>query len=145
MTRARRELRVTGTVQGVGFRPFVFRLATELALAGSVRNTAAGVIIDVEGERSALDEFALRLRSEAPPLARILSVEARELEPFGLTDFRIIESEGAPSPTALIPPDVALCADCAREIADPADRRFHYPFTNCTNCGPRFTIVTGIP
>jgi hydrogenase maturation protein HypF len=136
---------VRGTVQGVGFRPFVFRLATELALAGSVRNTAAGVIVEIEGERRALDEFATRLTSEAPPLARIVSVEARDTEPLGETGFHIVESEGAARPMALIPPDVALCADCAREIADPADRRFHYPFANCTNCGPRFTIVTGIP
>jgi hydrogenase maturation protein HypF len=145
MAQSRREIRVRGTVQGVGFRPFVHRLATELGLAGSVWNTAAGVIIDVEGERGALDEFAALLTKQAPPLSRISSVEMRELEPLDLTEFRIVESEGAASPTALIPPDVALCHDCAREIAEPADRRYEYPFTNCTNCGPRFTIVTGIP
>jgi hydrogenase maturation protein HypF len=143
--RARRKLIVQGTVQGVGFRPFVYRLATELGLGGSVRNTASGVVIDIEGEGSALDEFLARLLREAPPLSRISSVETRELEPLGLTEFRILESAAAASPTALIPPDVALCAECAREIADPADRRFEYPFTNCTNCGPRFTIVSGIP
>jgi hydrogenase maturation protein HypF len=139
------EIRVTGTVQGVGFRPFVYRLAEELGLAGSVRNTAAGVVIEVEGEEERVREFVQRVREEAPALARIASMEARELEPAGLEGFRIVESEGAPRPTALIPPDVALCADCAREIADPRDRRFGYPFTNCTNCGPRFTIVRGIP
>jgi len=136
---------VTGTVQGVGFRPFVFRLAGELGLAGSVRNTAAGVVIELEGERARVDEFARRLEAEAPPLARIASVASREVEPVGEVGFRIIESEAAARPTALIPPDVALCADCAREIADPTDRRHAYPFTNCTNCGPRFTIVRGIP
>jgi len=141
----RHEIRVTGTVQGVGFRPFVFRLAGELGLAGSVRNTSAGVVIEVEGERARVEAFARRLTSEAPPLARIASVESREVEPTGEAGFRIIESEAAARPTALIPPDVALCADCAREIADPTDRRHAYPFTNCTNCGPRFTIVRGIP
>jgi len=139
------EAQVKGTVQGVGFRPFVFRLAEELGLAGSVRNTAAGVVIEVEGERGKVEEFGRRLEAEAPPLARITSVETRELEPTGEMGFRIIESEARAQPTALIPPDVALCADCAREIADPADRRFGYPFTNCTNCGPRFSIVRGIP
>jgi len=141
----RYEARVKGTVQGVGFRPFVFRLATELGLAGSVRNTAEGVVIEVEGERARADEFLRRLEAEAPPLARIASVETRALEPDGLSEFCIIESEARAQPTALIPPDVALCADCAREIADPGDRRFGYPFTNCTNCGPRFSIVRGIP
>jgi len=141
----RRELRVTGTVQGVGFRPFVFRLAEELGLAGSVRNTAAGVIIEVEGPGEAVAAFGRRLETEAPPLARISSVEASDSQPTGEVGFRIIESEGARRPTALIPPDVALCEDCAQEIASPEDRRFGYAFTNCTNCGPRFTIVRGIP
>jgi len=141
----RRKIQVTGTVQGVGFRPFVFRLAGELGLAGSVRNTAAGVVIEVEGERARVEEFGRRLTSEAPPLSRIALVESRELEATGEAGFRIIESEDGARPTALIPPDVALCADCAREIADSAARRHAYPFTNCTNCGPRFTIVRGIP
>ncbi len=145
MRYARREITVRGTVQGVGFRPFVHRLSTELGLAGSVRNTAAGVIVEVEGEADALDRFVGLLAKQAPPLSRVSSVEAREVEPTGATGFTIIESASAAAPTALIPPDVALCADCAREIADPADRRHDYPFTNCTNCGPRFTIVTGIP
>ncbi len=145
MKLARRKFIITGTVQGVGFRPFVYRLAEELGLAGSVRNTASGVIIEAEGAREKIGKFARRVREEAPPLTRIASLETQELEPAGLTGFRIIESEAAPRPTALIPPDVALCADCAREIADPSDRRFGYPFTNCTNCGPRFTLVTGLP
>jgi len=143
--RERRELHVRGTVQGVGFRPFVYRLATELGLAGSVRNTAGGVVIQVEGEPAAVGEFTRRLLAEAPPLSRIIALETRETDPVGLTEFQIIGSEGAARPTALTPPDVALCADCATEIADTNDRRFCYPFTNCTNCGPRFTIVTGIP
>ena len=141
----RLEIRAAGTVQGVGFRPFVYRLATELGLAGSVRNTPAGVVIDVEGEEEHVAEFQRRLRDDAPPLARISSLTTRELEPTGEPGFRIIESEAAPRPTALIPPDVALCADCQREIGDSQDRRHVYPFTNCTNCGPRFSIVRGIP
>ncbi len=145
MNRSRRKLSLTGTVQGVGFRPFVFRLAQELGLAGVVRNTAGGVIIEVEGEQAKIEEFARRVRAEAPPLARIEAFEIEELEPLGDSGFRILASEGAPQPTALIPPDVALCEDCAREIEDAADRRFAYPFTNCTNCGPRFTLVTGLP
>jgi hydrogenase maturation protein HypF len=141
----RREVKVTGIVQGVGFRPFVYRLARSLGLAGSVRNTAAGVVVEVEGKQDSVEQFIKRLEEEAPPLARIASVEARELPTAGLSGFKIIESVGAPRPTALIPPDVALCADCAREIGDAGDRRFGYPFTNCTNCGPRFSIVRGIP
>ena len=145
MNTKRREAQVRGTVQGVGFRPFVYRLATSLGLAGSVRNTPSGVVIEVEGEQARVEEFARRLETEAPPLARIASVEMRELPAVGLSSFDIVESVGAKRPTALIPPDVALCADCAGEIADPQDRRFAYPFTNCTNCGPRFSIVRGIP
>jgi hydrogenase maturation protein HypF len=141
----RREVRVRGTVQGVGFRPFVHRLATSLQLAGSVRNTPAGVVIEVAGDPAALDEFGRRLTAEAPPLARITAVEVTALPPADLAGFHVIESMPGAQPTALIPPDVALCEDCARELTDPADRRFRYAFTNCTNCGPRFTIVTGIP
>ena len=145
MTRIRASTLVRGTVQGVGFRPFVYRLATSLGLAGMVRNSPRGVVIEVEGERQTISVFLERLTSEAPPLARITAVETSELEPAGLTQFEIIESAPGARPTALIPPDVALCPDCAREIGDPADRRFQYPFTNCTNCGPRFSIVLGIP
>ena len=132
-------------MQGVGFRPFVYRLATSLGLAGSVCNTAAGVVIEIEGPAESVEEFLRRLVAEAPPLARISLLAVRGREPAGLRGFRIIESAPGRRPTALIPPDVALCADCAREIGDPSDRRFGYPFTNCTNCGPRFTIVRGIP
>ena len=132
-------------MQGVGFRPFVFRLATSLGLAGSVRNTAEGVIIQVEGENASVEEFLRRLEQEAPPLARITAMHTQSLPPAGLEEFRIIESAAGAAPTTLIPPEVALCADCAREIADPRDRRFGYPFTNCTNCGPRFSLVQGLP
>lgn len=145
VTVVRCEARVKGTVQGVGFRPFVYRLATSLGLAGSVSNTPRGVVIEVEGGAETVSAFLERLVSSAPPLSRITGVETSELAPAGLRGFRIVESAAGPQPTALTPPDVALCADCAREIADPRDRRFAYAFTNCTNCGPRFSIVRGIP
>ena len=145
MSVIRSRISARGTVQGVGFRPFVYRLANSLGLAGLARNTPEGVVIEVEGDAKAVVEFIDRLGREAPPLSRIASLETAALPPTGVTEFRIIESEPGAQPTALIPPDVALCADCAREIADPADRRFGYPFTNCTNCGPRFSIVLGIP
>ncbi len=141
----RRRLLVTGTVQGVGFRPFVYRLATALGLAGSVRNTPEGVVVEVEGTAERAAEFQQRLSAEVPPLARIAEVEAQELAPTGESGFHIIHSAAGERPTALIPPDVALCDDCGREIGERQDRRFGYPFTNCTNCGPRFTIVLGIP
>jgi len=141
----RRRLLVRGTVQGVGFRPFVYRLATALGLAGSVRNTPEGVVVEVEGEAKQVAEFQQRLSVEGPPLARIAEVKAQELAPTGESGFHIIHSAAGERPTALIPPDVALCDDCAREIGERQDRRFGYPFTNCTNCGPRFTIVLGIP
>jgi len=145
LTRIRTSALVRGTVQGVGFRPFVYRLATSLGLAGMVRNSPRGVVIELEGERGAVSAFLERLTREAPPLASISAVETSELEPAGLTRFEIVDSAPGARPTALIPPDVALCPDCAREISDPIDRRFRYPFTNCTSCGPRFSIVLGIP
>ncbi len=145
MSIIRRETRVKGTVQGVGFRPFVYRLATSLGLAGSVRNTPRGVVIEIEGENETVAAFLQQLVSSAPPLSRISSLETSELPPIGRRGFEIIESAPGARPTALIPPDVALCDDCAREIADADDRRFGYAFTNCTNCGPRFSIVRGIP
>jgi hydrogenase maturation protein HypF len=143
--RARRRLLVRGVVQGVGFRPFVFRLASSLELAGSVRNTPQGVVIEIEGPSDRLDAFAERLRTEAPPLAEITRVRRENLPVGGDSDFVILPSEADSRATARIPADVALCADCAAEIIDPQDRRASYPFTNCTNCGPRFTIITDLP
>jgi hydrogenase maturation protein HypF len=145
MTATRLRIQVKGTVQGVGFRPFAYRLARSLGLAGSVANTPEGVIIEVEGASGQAEEFVRRLAAEAPPLARISSIETRPLAPTGANTFEIVHSAQGRRPTALIPPDVALCDDCAREIRDPGDRRLAYPFTNCTNCGPRFTLVRGIP
>ena len=132
-------------MQGVGFRPFVYRLAHELGLTGSVRNTAAGAAIEVEGSTSAMVAFARRLASDLPPAARILMIEATDLAPAGLLGFTINTSSRDAAPSASVLPDLATCAECAAEIADPAERRYRYPFTNCTNCGPRFTIVQGLP
>jgi hydrogenase maturation protein HypF len=140
----RRRLRVTGVVQGVGFRPFVHGLATRLGLGGFVLNDGAGVVVEAEGEPAALDALARGLRDEAPPLARVEAVVAETVAARGETGFRI-EASAATGRSALIPADAATCEDCLRELFDPADRRFRYPFTNCTQCGPRFTIVTGVP
>lgn len=140
-------LRVTicGAVQGVGFRPFVYRLAHELELNGWVSNTAQGVFIEVEGRAQRAENFLLRLEKEKPPRAFIQSLESSFLDPLGYTTFEIRRSEESGEKTALVLPDIATCADCLREIFDPANRRHRYPFTNCTNCGPRFTIITALP
>jgi hydrogenase maturation protein HypF len=136
---------VHGAVQGVGFRPFVYRLATELGLAGWVLNSAQGVFIEVEGESGALDQFKLRLEKSKPPRAVIRSMEFSFLEAAGYDGFEIRHSEDRGAKTALILPDIAACPDCLREIFDPESRRYRYPFTNCTNCGPRFTIIESLP
>ncbi len=141
----RQGLRITGIVQGVGFRPFVFRLATELALTGWVRNTPAGVELELQGRAEQLASFRHRLQAELPPLAAISSLESCDLPARGSeTGFVILPSSDGRR-EAQIAPDSALCADCLRELCDPANRRFRHPFITCTNCGPRFTIVTGIP
>ena len=140
-----RRLLVRGIVQGVGFRPFVFRLAEALGLAGNVSNTSDGVTIEVEGSAEALAEFAIRLRRDAPPLSRIDDVADEPLDADGRTGFRIGTSLAAGSAATSIPPDVAVCDACLAEMRDPADRRWRYPFINCTDCGPRFTIIEGVP
>ena len=141
----RLQVRVRGQVQGVGFRPFVYRLANELALGGSVCNDNAGVAIDVQGSVAALDAFVDRLEREAPPLARVQSVvcQNRPVAP-GIDAFVIAESGGGPSHTA-ITPDTAVCPDCLAELFDPSNRRYRYPLINCTNCGPRYTITRALP
>lgn len=141
---ARRRIRVAGVVQGVGFRPFVWRLARDLGLAGWVRNDAAGVEIEVEGETARLTAFAERLRREAPGLARIDAVDAADAPPRGARRFAILPSAGGTAATA-IPHDVATCPDCLAELFDPADRRWRYAFVNCTQCGPRYTITRRLP
>jgi hydrogenase maturation protein HypF len=144
-TARRVRVRVEGVVQGVGFRPFVHRLAEELALAGAVRNDARGVEIEAEGPDEAVEAFLTRLRAEAPPLALVEAVRAVDVPACGGAGGFAIEASRGGAPAALVSADVATCADCLRELFDPADRRFRYPFVNCTNCGPRFTIVRGVP
>jgi hydrogenase maturation protein HypF len=144
--RVRRAVRVRGTVQGVGFRPTVCRLATDLALGGFVRNDDEGVSIEIEGGPGAVVRFVTELSAAAPAPARIESVETAPLPALGDETFRIVPSAPAGARTlASIPADLAPCADCLRELRDPGDRRFRYPFINCTACGPRFTIVRSIP
>ncbi len=138
-------MRVEGTVQGVGFRPFVYSLASRLGLGGVVGNDVDGVFAEVEGAPGAVQEFLVALEREAPPLARIERVSTREILPNGSASFSIAPSEPTGRRRTAVPADSATCADCLAELADPGDRRFGYPFINCTNCGPRFTIVTGVP
>jgi hydrogenase maturation protein HypF len=138
-------VRVDGTVQGVGFRPYVYRVANDLGLAGFVRNDSRGVVLEVEGRVSAVRELVRRLTQEGPPLASVERVSSQPLQPIGDNGFEIVASAADRAPEAPVTPDTATCEDCLRELFDPADRRFRYPFINCTNCGPRFTIVRGIP
>ena len=142
---ARLKIIVRGAVQGVGFRPFVFRLATELQLAGWVNNSPQGVFIEVEGARSALETFLLRLETEKPVRSFIQSLESSWLDAAGCKIFEIRASETGGGKTALVLPDIATCPDCLREIFDPKNRRHRYSFTNCTNCGPRFSIIESLP
>jgi hydrogenase maturation protein HypF len=141
----RASVRVEGVVQGVGFRPFVYSLATRLGLAGWVGNDADGVFAEVEGPAAGVQDFLAALVRDAPPLAQVDRVTSQPIAPDGRAGFTIVPSEVDGQRRALISADVATCADCLRELADPADRRFGYPFVNCTNCGPRFTIVRGVP
>jgi hydrogenase maturation protein HypF len=141
----RRRITVRGTVQGVGFRPYVHRLAADLALAGFVSNTAQGVLIEVEGPPTGVAGFCSRLAQEPPPLAAVTGIGVEDVPATGAADgFTIRGTEQSPGRTQL-PPDTATCADCLRELADPADRRHRHPFVTCTHCGPRFTIATAMP
>ncbi|MEU1277980.1 carbamoyltransferase HypF [Streptomyces sp. NPDC005805] len=141
----RRRVVVRGVVQGVGFRPFVHGLATGLGLAGHVTNTGDGVLAEVEGAPDAVARFCERLAADAPPLAVVESVRHEPLAATGGAGFAIVASRGGGPVRTLVPPDTATCADCLAELADPADRRYRHPFITCTHCGPRFTIVTGLP
>ncbi len=132
-------------MQGVGFRPAVHRLATSLALAGWVRNGPEGVVIEVEGSAESVAEFPSRLPASMPPLARIDACDLEDLDPLGGDAFEVVFSRDGRRQGALVPPDTALCADCRREMETSGDRRFRYPFTTCTNCGPRFTLVRALP
>jgi len=135
---------IRGAVQGVGFRPFIYRLAAELGLNGWVNNTARGVFVEVEGTREKLEQFLLRVEREKPAISFIQSLESSFADPVGYVGFEIRKSEGGEK-TALVMPDVATCPECLREILDPENRRFGYPFTNCTNCGPRYSIIESLP
>lgn len=140
-----RHIKITGIVQGVGFRPFVYHLAKSRGLRGMVRNTGEGVVIEVEGREDRLESFIRELTGSPPPLARIDECRIRPAPVRGFKDFEIIRSSGTATGEAVVPPDVAVCNRCRDELADPADRHYRYPFTNCTACGPRFTIVYDLP
>jgi hydrogenase maturation protein HypF len=144
-TQQRLRVVIRGAVQGVGFRPFVYRLATEMGLSGWVINSSQGVFIEVEGHKPQLDTFLLRVEREKPPRSFIQSLESSFLDPVGFTAFEIRHSEESGPKSVLVLPDLAICPDCLRDIFDPANRRYRYPFTNCTNCGPRFSIIEGLP
>jgi hydrogenase maturation protein HypF len=137
--------RVEGTVQGVGFRPYVYRLADELGVAGHVLNDSCGVVVEVEAPPETVERFLARLPAEAPPLATVERVTAEPLAELGESGFAIRESPAGGEPHAAVTPDTATCPDCLSELFSPGNRRFRYPFTNCTNCGPRFTIVRDVP
>jgi hydrogenase maturation protein HypF len=141
----RRQIEVSGIVQGVGFRPYIYRLAHERNLAGEICNTPNGVKIEVQGPQAQVEDFVTRLPHEAPPLAKITGVVIAERPCNGDREFRIVASQRGDEAHTLISPDVSICDDCLREMLDPQDRRYRYPFINCTNCGPRFTIVHDIP
>ena len=143
----RRRLRicVRGVVQGVGFRPFVYTRAASYALSGSVRNDSTGAVLEIEGDATALDDFLAGLVEHAPPLAHIESLETQEIPTVGGTGFAIADTSRADGGRTLVSPDVAMCAECAAEQRDPADRRYRHAFVNCTNCGPRFTIIASLP
>ncbi|HSE35948.1 MAG TPA: carbamoyltransferase HypF [Blastocatellia bacterium] len=141
----RLRISIRGAVQGVGFRPFIYRLASEARLAGWVSNSTRGVIAEVEGSKDKLQAFLLRVDREKPPRSFIQSLEASFLDPIGYTKFEIRGSDDSGAKSAIVLPDIATCADCLQEIRDPSNRRYGYPFTNCTNCGPRFTIIDALP
>ncbi len=141
----RLRVEIHGAVQGVGFRPFVYRLATELGLAGWVINDTTGVVAEVEGAEPELGRFLERISADKPPRAIIQSLQSAWLSPTGYDRFEIRHSDGLGAKTVLVLPDVATCSDCLAELLDPNDRRHRYPFTNCTNCGPRFSIIEALP
>jgi len=141
----RQALRVRGAVQGVGFRPFVWGLAREYSLSGWVLNDSDGVLMEVEGEEETLGGFVDRLKGEAPPLARIDSIEKTALAAVGEVEFQILQSVKGEAARTIMTPDMGLCDACLGDISDPQNRRYGYPFTNCTHCGPRYTITHTLP
>src|SRR5215469_10817851 len=145
MNLERLKVTVRGVVQGVGFRPFVYRLATEIGLRGWVLNSGQGVFIEVEGNRQSLQNFLVRLQADKPQISSIQSLESSFVDSIGYEQFEIRHCTQDGPTTVLIMPDIATCQDCLTEILDPENRRYRYPFTNCTNCGPRFTIINSLP
>ncbi len=141
----RRRIELQGVVQGVGFRPFVYRTALRYGINGRVWNSSEGVFIEVEAATNQIDCFLQTLQSELPPLARIDHLAVSEQSPVGTRNFEIDTSQTIPGQFALVPPDIATCPECLADFTDPANRRFHYPFTNCTNCGPRYSIIRDVP
>jgi hydrogenase maturation protein HypF len=145
MSTKRLAIRIEGIVQGVGFRPFIYRLAQEHGLGGWVYNDSQGVLLEVEGLATAVEHFVAAIPRELPPLARIGRMMAKEVPRQFTSDFAIVDSRQSARKVAQIPPDSCVCPDCLRELFSPADRRYRYPFINCTNCGPRYSIVSGVP
>lgn len=141
----RLHVHINGAVQGVGFRPFIYRLATELGLSGWVNNSTQGVEIELEGTGEKLDEFLTRVKSEKPPHSSIQKLEYSLLEAVGYTGFKVKQSDKSGDKSVLVLPDIATCSECLKEIFDPNNRRYRYPFTNCTNCGPRYSIIESLP
>jgi len=142
---SRAKIFIRGAVQGVGFRPFIFKLAKSFSLKGKVYNSSRGVFIEAEGEEKSLKEFVLKIEPEKPPMAFISGMEVSFAEPAGYDSFSIVESKRDEAITTLISPDIAVCRDCLAEMNDPQNHRYNYPFINCTNCGPRFSIIESLP
>lgn len=140
-----RKLNITGIVQGVGFRPFIYQLAARYHLNGFIFNNTAGVSIELEGKKNTIDAFVEALQHELPPLARIDTLSAKEGKYIGYTDFQILQSETQNDKSALVSPDIAMCKNCLQEMRDPENRRYAYPFINCTDCGPRYSIIETLP
>ncbi|MGH9646468.1 MAG: Sua5/YciO/YrdC/YwlC family protein, partial [Bryobacteraceae bacterium] len=142
---ARKRIEIQGVVQGVGFRPFVYRLARRFDIRGHILNSSQGVVIEAEAEEDILQQFVAALTTESPALATIDAVEISSVDPRGEDCFAIQQSAAIAGRSALVPPDVATCEDCLRDFTTPGNRRYRYPFTNCTNCGPRYTIIRDVP
>ncbi|WP_308440690.1 carbamoyltransferase HypF [Sulfurovum sp. TSL6] len=140
-----RKLNITGVVQGVGFRPFIYQLADRYRLSGFIVNTAAGVSIELEGEERDIEAFVEALHRELPPLARIDTLTSEEVQYVGYTSFQILQSQKESQKSTLVSPDIAICTNCLQEMHDPANRRYAYPFINCTDCGPRYSIIETLP
>jgi hydrogenase maturation protein HypF len=141
----RKKINVQGIVQGVGFRPFIYNLAVSNKLTGFVSNTSQGVIIEVEGTSNKINQFVDDIKLKAPPIAVITDIQSSDIAVTSIAGFNIVKSDRNEKISTLISPDVAVCDDCLSELFDPNDRRYQYPFINCTNCGPRYTIIDNIP